>query len=93
MKQKSKTFLPRCLALWGILCYFVDGTHLSTRALSINGRRFAPLSSGGEASYPLPESGRGVVNVNAVTYEGLFQFCMALFAFAGMIIAIINNKK
>ncbi len=31
--------------------------------------------------------------MDVVTYEGLFQFCMVLFTFAGMILAIINNKK
>ena len=65
---------------------------MGARALSINGRRFVP--PGGETSCPLSQCGKGgMAEMSVVTYEGLFQFCMVLFAFASMIIAIINNKK
>ena len=42
---------------------------------------------------PCPKAEEGMAEMSVVTYEGLFQFCMVLFTFAGMIIAIINNKK
>lgn len=79
-KEKAR---QKNLALSREIYYFVDGAPAGARALSINGRRFVPLS----------EKGKGVVEMDVVTYEGLFQFCMALFAFASLIIAIINNKK
>lgn len=88
-KEKAR---QKNLALSREIYYFVDGAPAGARALSINGRRFVPLS-GGEASCPLSEKGKGVVEMDVVTYEGLFQFCMALFAFASLVIAIINNKK
>lgn len=36
--------------------------------------------------------GRGVVNVNVVTYDGLFQFCIVLLTFASVIIMITKKK-
>ncbi len=36
--------------------------------------------------------GRGVVKVNVVTYEELFQLMLVLISFAGLIITIIKKK-
>ena len=33
------------------------------------------------------------MNVNVVTYDELFQFCIVLFTFASLIIAIMTKKK
>ena len=36
---------------------------------------------------------KGVVNVNVVTYEELFQLLMFLVSFASLIVAIMTKKK
>ena len=62
-------------------------------AAIIEGRRFSPPMTGGKSFLPPSLFGRGVVKVNVVTYEGLFQLLMLLIYFAMLIVTIYNNKK
>lgn len=49
--------------------------------------------TGGKSFLPPSLFGWGVVKVNVVTYEGLFQLLMLLIYFAMLIVTIYNNKK
>ena len=62
-----------------------------TRALPVTVGGFLP-HTGGDFFCPLSPYRKGVVKVNVVTYEGLFQLLMVLISFA-MLILSINNKK
>lgn len=55
------------------------------------GRRFSPLLQGVTLLTPCP-LGRGVVNVNAVTYGELFQLILVLISFASLIYQITKKK-
>ena len=50
-----------------------------------------PLFQGVILLYPCPDW-KGVVGVNVVTYEELFQLLMVLITFASLIITIIKKK-
>ena len=52
-----------------------------TRALPVTVGGFLP-HTGGDFFCPLSFLWKGVVKVNVVTYEGLFQFLMVLISFA-----------
>ena len=68
------------LAFWEILCYLVIGA-------ASNGRRLAPAPRG--FFLPLIER-EGVFGM--VTYDELFQFCLVLIGFAGLIVQITKKK-
>lgn len=51
-----------------------------------------PPLSGGDPSLPPVPDWKGVVGVNVVTYEELFQLLMVLITFASLIITIIKKK-
>ena len=63
-----------------------------TRVLPETDRRLPP-STGDNTSLPPVLCGKGVVNVNVVTYEALFQLLMVLVAFAELIVIITAKKK
>ena len=56
-----------------------------------NGRRLIPLTGGDLLLPPVPIR-KGVVNVNVVTYEELFQLLTVLISFASLIVMIIKKK-
>ena len=54
-------------------------------------RCFAPRLQGVKLLAPC-SSRKGGGKMGVVTYEGLFQFCLLLITFAGLIVSIKNKK-
>ena len=51
---------------------------------------YPPFLQGGDPSCPLSLQRKGVVDL--ITYDELFQFCLVLIGFAGLIVQIAKKK-
>ena len=66
---------------------------MGARALSINGRRFAPLYQGVKLLAPCPNAERGgMAEMDVVTFDGLFQYTLVLISLASLIYLIVKEK-